>query len=351
MPRITSDHFLVGYIRARMAHLRGLVTAMEQDDVINVQRMGKELHEINVDVQTQARMCRDKDIETVMVEYRSLARMARERYESLLARSDSPTQGFDPNQPSTSNAAGAIPKKKKKKNKKKKSKKPFEPEDLDGYRTDNSDPMPVELLAPFIPAQNFQPDNFDADDLRHQLSTRGRRSASVTARRSPEPEASSTIRSAVFYPARGSGTRSVISNRSMESYVSSIQQVFSRPQIGVPYPPMGWELPDGAILSRNDPDIIGMSELYTSRVATRGLCALCNGKHKMYRCRRFLNAGLQERWYMVLKKGLCLHCLYPRHSSFTCKEPGACTRCGCRHNSLLCPRNPQNQDPEGPSPA
>lgn len=85
-----------------------------------------------------------------------------------------------------------------------------------------------------------------------------------------------------------------------------------------------------------------MAELYTSTVEHHGRCPICRGAHRAYRCTTLIRAGILERWYIILSRGLCLNCLYGKHSSFTCSRIGACERCGTRHNSLLCPNNPNN---------
>lgn len=317
-----------------MNQLRSLVHNLETGQYSNPRRVQREVDEIHVDIQTQARLCKDPNIESVMKEYRVLARLADQRLDEFTKRRGQGNSAVDDNQPSTSAAAGipppsGEPKKKKKKSKKNKNK---AKESLSPYASDNDDPLPINLLARINPAPNARPSRYNDEDLRHHIDARREPERAGAAERDP-----------------GSSRASVVSNVSYASYISSVQQVFSRPQIGVPYPPMSWELPPNSGLSRNDPGIVGRSEIYTNRNHNKGRCSWCNGKHKMYRCNNFVRAGLQERWFMALKLGVCLHCLFPRHSSFTCKEQSACGRCGKRHNSLLCPYNPNNQNGEGPA--
>lgn len=132
------------------------------------------------------------------------------------------------------------------------------------------------------------------------------------------------------------------SRSSQRSYISEPQSVAHGRITGVRYPPMGNCCPVN--INIKDSTLIGRSEFYSTTVDHGGLCPVCEGQHKVYRCNTFIHAGLQERWYLILKLGLCLHCLYPKHSSFSCKEPGACFRCGTRHNSLLCSRRLDLQD-------
>lgn len=193
---------------------------------------------------------------------------------------------------------------------------------MDGYASEDSEPMALDLLSKIDPAPGFKPVVF----IRKPLG------AEKEEHNKPEEEENE------------SGGASRYSRRSMSSftsYKSAQQEKFSAPKKGITYPPMAWSLPQS--LSKRDPTIIGMSEIYINRIDNDKKCMICQGRHKMYRCNTMLRAGILERWYIALSKGVCLHCLYPRHSSFTCKELGACNRCGKRHNSILCPSNPRNQ--------
>lgn len=121
------------------------------------------------------------------------------------------------------------------------------------------------------------------------------------------------------------------------------QEIFSHPVRGRPYPPIREELP--IPLRLEDPDLVGMAEIYVRpRYGSPKRCPLCPYiEHKLYRCMAFRRMGLRERWYTVLRLGLCLNCLIPGHSHYTCETPGACCRCGKRHNSQLCPIGPCNR--------
>lgn len=131
------------------------------------------------------------------------------------------------------------------------------------------------------------------------------------------------------------------SRSSMSSYVSTRQSVFSRAQRGVPLPPISERLPHP--INRLDSELIGRSEVYVRRAGSATGCPMCGRDHRMYRCDEFMKLNLRERWYESLRNGVCLNCLRHGHSSFTCLRPGACNRCGSRHNSLLCPRHPSNR--------
>lgn len=131
------------------------------------------------------------------------------------------------------------------------------------------------------------------------------------------------------------------SRSSIDSYVSTRQSHFSRAQRGVPMPPVLDRLP--YVINRLDFDLIGRSEVYVRPPGTVHGCPMCGADHRMIRCDQFTKLTLRERWYEALSRGICLNCLRPGHSSFTCIRPGACNRCGCRHNSLLCKRHPANR--------
>jgi hypothetical protein len=130
------------------------------------------------------------------------------------------------------------------------------------------------------------------------------------------------------------------------SYKSEPQQKMRGPTVGVPYPPALSQIPKP--LSRNDPSYIGKSEIYMNTIHRKPqngqhICPKCHGHHRMIRCTTFSRAGLQERWYIALSLGVCLNCLMPCHTSFTCTDGGTCLDCGTRHNSLLCPIIYNNQ--------
>lgn len=120
------------------------------------------------------------------------------------------------------------------------------------------------------------------------------------------------------------------------------QEEFSGPVRDRTYPPIMAEPP--MQLKRGDITLIGMSEMYVRpRRTDPRMCPLCaHNWHKLYRCTQFLRMSLEDKWHTVLMEGLCLNCLIHGHSHFTCRTPGACHRCGKRHNSQLCPLGPHN---------
>lgn len=64
------------------------------------------------------------------------------------------------------------------------------------------------------------------------------------------------------------------------------------------------------------------------------ICAMCDDKHALYTCVRFLNLPVRDRIKFVENKKLCSNCLRSGHSISDCTF-GACRQCQQRHNGLL----------------
>lgn len=64
-------------------------------------------------------------------------------------------------------------------------------------------------------------------------------------------------------------------------------------------------------------------------------CVNCSGAHRLTKCQRFKNLGVDERWNLVKKLQLCFNCLSKGHGSTECSS-GNCGICSRRHNTLLC---------------
>lgn len=220
----------------------------------------------------------------------------------------------------------------------------------DVYASDNDEPLPPSLCSTAQPTSGYKPIEFPANDLRTHLRVRqelltqrqedddnhdGRR---VIPSRSHDSVSNvSATRTNVHHEGRSNASVS-----SCMTYQSSQQEKLWGPITGVLYPPRATELP--YTISRKDKNLIGMAEIY---VQTRNdkKCVICRGKHRVFNCTTFIRASLLERWFLALSKGVCLFCLYPGHSSFTCRTIGTCGLCNIRHNSLLCPKREWNEDP------
>ncbi|XP_055591109.1 uncharacterized protein LOC129743163 [Uranotaenia lowii] len=63
-------------------------------------------------------------------------------------------------------------------------------------------------------------------------------------------------------------------------------------------------------------------------------CAACGMGHRLYFCDQFKQMPVTQRAAIVNEAGLCVNCLFGKHSFVTCKY-GACRICGTKHHSLL----------------
>lgn len=77
-----------------------------------------------------------------------------------------------------------------------------------------------------------------------------------------------------------------------------------------------------------------------SRNADRNKCKMCKENHRLYRCKKFLKLNLQNRRKVVKDNELCNNCLKPGHFGKDCYAD-ACKRCNIKHNSAICPENPE----------
>ena len=64
-------------------------------------------------------------------------------------------------------------------------------------------------------------------------------------------------------------------------------------------------------------------------------CIKCNGNHRLFNCKYFLEMDARDRRGFVADKRLCFICLSGNHQSRICNSPHRCKTCKRRHNSLL----------------
>ncbi|CAB3238247.1 unnamed protein product [Arctia plantaginis] len=64
-------------------------------------------------------------------------------------------------------------------------------------------------------------------------------------------------------------------------------------------------------------------------------CALCNGDHYVYHCKKFGDMSTKERQDFVQQSKLCFNCLAPSHTVVRCRQAACCRTCGRRHHTLL----------------
>lgn len=354
--------FVVGFIYAKVADVRKIVFRMENrlnfsmNELTNIQL---ELEEIDAEVQLQAKMITDERVRPKMMEFDQLMKRAIEQRERREQRARAIEAGNEQQEHALRDVEP---------DKMAQERQPTR-EDLDPYASDNEEPLAPELMSIVRPAKKFQPIEFRPNepgpsrqgDLRDQLENQRtaqhaagsygvHRESREQGRRGGHKRGGGAYRE--FVPSRNSersrsdvhsqaGTVSSVS--SFGSYVSQQQERFSAPVSGRAYPPVQYE-PDPPLV-RNDPNLIGSSEVFIHPPRRANICPHCsNGaQHKLYRCTTFLRMGLQQKWYTALNLGVCLNCLIRGHSHFACKTPGACIRCGKRHNSKLCPEGPINK--------
>ncbi|CAK9826235.1 hypothetical protein ANTRET_LOCUS4116, partial [Anthophora retusa] len=97
---------------------------------------------------------------------------------------------------------------------------------------------------------------------------------------------------------------------------------------------------------RNRVDTRGHTYVAT---AINNKCIVCQDKHEIYHCKRFLQASVRDRYDVIKQNKLCLNCLRPGHLVGMCQVSG-CRKCNQKHNTLLHfnrePRtNPNNTTP------
>ncbi|GFR01909.1 uncharacterized protein TNCT_37621 [Trichonephila clavata] len=66
-------------------------------------------------------------------------------------------------------------------------------------------------------------------------------------------------------------------------------------------------------------------------------CVICKQQpHPVFRCKKFNDLSVNERFNSVKKNNLCINCFSSSHRVALCKSPRSCPNCSKRHNSLLC---------------
>ncbi|GFR06047.1 hypothetical protein TNCT_487151 [Trichonephila clavata] len=66
-------------------------------------------------------------------------------------------------------------------------------------------------------------------------------------------------------------------------------------------------------------------------------CVICKQQpHPVFRCKKFNDFSVNERFNSVKKNNLCINCFSSSHRVALCKSQRSCPNCSKRHNSLLC---------------
>lgn len=366
MPRAPyTAEFLVGYIFAKMEQIRGMVHRLDNRDNFTASEltaMRMDLEEAALDISVQSRMVSDQRIQPKLKEFGTLVSMttdlidSHEREAAHVRRRNSPIRFGEVDMSAMCGEGQSTTPRRSRPQRIV----PLNSAELDDFASTNGRPLPLERMSVIKPARGYRPVEFrptsngsngsanrGQEDLRERLQRR----------RSPEPtrnrNSPERIRERRQEPSRqqrpsnghdsSSGPPSVAgSRRSRSSYVSTQQEIFRTPQRSGAFPDVQTTMPFSIV--REDPANVGRSEIWVHPPQPASICAHCAGAHKMFRCPEFLDEkrSLQDRWFDALRSGACLNCLLRGHSSFTCKSVGACKRCGQRHNSVLCPKNPDN---------
>ncbi|XP_058466308.1 uncharacterized protein LOC131439387 [Malaya genurostris] len=95
---------------------------------------------------------------------------------------------------------------------------------------------------------------------------------------------------------------------------------------------------------RNTHDSRSFIQNSTPAIASepKDVCAFCGKGHRLYYCEQFKHLPLAQRSTIVSKAGLCVNCLFGKHSFANCKY-GTCKECGAKHHTLL--HNPITDSP------
>ncbi|XP_054713437.1 uncharacterized protein LOC129222899 [Uloborus diversus] len=73
-----------------------------------------------------------------------------------------------------------------------------------------------------------------------------------------------------------------------------------------------------------------------STIVEKGnICVVCKQNHKLFKCPKFNNMPLEDRWGVVQTHKLCENCLRDNHSQSECKLSYTCKCCALRHHTLL----------------
>lgn len=382
MPRLPhNSSFLAGYVHRVMEQLRGIVHQLDERRNFSEYEIGhieRSIMGIDADMKCQRRCIdNDSDLQKKMLEYDQLLKMAHRGLKEVQALN---RDGAQPDSQSSPIQFGDVDMAEYDEPRRSVfarldlQRDEDEQDTISLFASDCEAEIPVHRMSVIKSAPSYEPIKFSApanpikqatgasqrenvageDGLRQlarqEIERRHRREQSKVVSSKSQIVLNHRGEPVRIGPTASERSRSELdsnygarSQSSFASYVSSAQRVHATPLTNITYPPILDKCPIN--MARNDPTLIGRSEIFTTKPREARLCPECTGHHKMYRCTTIIRAGLQERWYKALKAGVCLYCLRTGHSSFTCEDLGACYRCKTRHNSLLCPKNQRNLDP------
>lgn len=379
-----TPEFVAGYIHRAMEQLRTIVHRLdERRDFLGPElgEIERTILDIDLDIQEQSGWLKDGGIKQKMKEYQQLLKMAnrglrevkslagietqRSPQSSPLRFGDVDMAEYEESQPSVFGRLGQ---------------RQNERDDLSLFASDDEEGIPLHRMSVVKPVRTFKPVEFVADlepiagpshrsdiaerdrlqliawqtiDRAHrQERVRNERADRQDQHRVEHNHRNQPGKSAKNHrdeqvrvePTRSGRIWSELTSNAatVESphpeYVAAPQIRHSAPISGITYPEVMSQCPVN--MARNDPSLIGSAEMYTRPPSLARICPQCHGYHRLYHCNQFMGMSLQMRWYRALKMGVCLYCFRSGHSSFTCENLGCCRHCGTRHNSKLCPKNP-----------
>ncbi|XP_065370882.1 uncharacterized protein LOC135963030 [Calliphora vicina] len=97
--------------------------------------------------------------------------------------------------------------------------------------------------------------------------------------------------------------------------------------------------PDANITTNPDPvsgavEASGSNPVGNSRNLAKN-CRICDRKHQLSSCRKFINMTCEKRIRMVLLHHYCSRCFSANHISRDCSSQGCCKTCKGKHHSML----------------
>ena len=78
-----------------------------------------------------------------------------------------------------------------------------------------------------------------------------------------------------------------------------------------------------------------ISLILSSKPSADQNCPLCNARHELVKCSKFLKSSVAERSEVIRSKGLCYGCFKSGHVSSGCRNISICKERGRRHHTLL----------------
>lgn len=292
MPRITNSHeYLAGYISGRMSELHAMLDTLQSEThstELEMQHMRNQIMAIDASIRTQHRGIADRRVRPSLDIYNGIQQFALRELERRESH-----RGARPPESEAMRARRLRTDR-----------------DLDAYASDGRGPVPLENWTVVNPAPSrpivsandlrraledkrmgrfqWQPAGFDvSNEVQHrsqpqspepcessaQMETDDRAGPSgveeiENRQRRPQHERRVSTSSSEESRNERRSVNSARSRSSIQTYASSQQSRFRTAQWGIPLPPWGNQLPRR--INRNDPGLIGSTEIYVQRPSVEG---------------------------------------------------------------------------------